>query len=251
MVSLGLIGYPLGHSFSARYFNDKFAREGIEGEYCLYPIPSLNLFPNFLDKHNNLDGLNVTIPYKEKILPYLNEICREAEEIGAVNVIKITKTPDNQRLLKGFNTDWVGFTRSLVPMLHENVTSALVLGTGGASKAVAYALRKLKIDVTFVTRNKKDIIPGYLTYKELDAEIISRNLLIVNTTPLGMFPLTEAAPDIPYHDLTPQHICFDLIYNPEITKFMNLSHRYGAKVKNGLEMLYFQADEAWKIFGLK
>lgn len=238
----GLIGYPLEHSFSAKFFNKKFEDEGINEYYELFPIPRISDLGNLIASQPELRGLNVTIPYKEQILPLLSEIDYEAREIGAVNVVKIDK---DSKKLKGFNTDAIGFRRSIEPLLNEDMTKALILGTGGASKAVAYILKTLGKDITFVSRKSSSFA---ISYDELSEDIISDNLIIINTTPLGMWPDIKKAPAIPYEYLTPRHLCFDLIYNPEITEFMRLSAQRGARVKNGMEMLYGQALAAWEIW---
>lgn len=240
----GLIGRPLGHSFSANFFNEKFRREGIDEEYRLFPLDNVTDLSTLLTDHPDLHGLNVTIPYKQEVIPLLDDISEEAREIGAVNVIKI-ETVNGKRWLKGFNSDIIGFTNSLSPMLGDDVKSALVLGTGGASKAVCYALRKLGLEVVRVSRSRKD---GVISYEDVTPEVVASNLLIVNTTPLGMWPDINAAPDIPYDSLTSRHILFDLVYNPETTEFMKQGIERGASVKNGLEMLYGQALAAWEIW---
>lgn len=237
----GLIGYPLGHSFSANFFNKKFAEENIPEFYKLFPIDSIDKLPNLLSEYPELKGLNVTIPYKQQVLPYLDSIDKDAQEIGAVNVIKIY--PDGK--LKGFNSDVIGFSESIKPLLADHMRKALVLGTGGASKAVCHALNKLGLKVQLVSRIARD---GILSYNDLTSEIINTHHVIVNTTPLGMWPDIEKAPDVPYNLLSPRHLCYDLVYNPEITTFMKLSSEAGAKVKNGLEMLELQALAAWKIW---
>lgn len=243
---LGLIGYPLGHSFSARYFNDKFEREGVEGNYTLFPIESVDRLPQLLDSHPGLAGLNVTIPYKQSVMPMLDSISEDAAAIGAVNVIRIDHDADGRCTLHGYNTDWRGFLDSLRPLLRPDVTRALVLGTGGASKAVEYALGRIGIEVTTVSRNPAR--RGTIAYSEITPEIIDATALIVNTTPLGMFPDVSTAPDIPYDLLGKRHICFDLVYNPPMTEFMRRAEKHGATVVNGLEMLYRQADLAAEIF---
>lgn len=240
----GLIGKKLGHSFSAFFFNDKFKREGIDESYHLFPLKHIEDLPDLLAGHSDLKGLNVTIPYKQEVIRFLDSISDEAKEIGAVNVIKIEN--DNKgRKLCGFNTDCIGFEESLKPLLHQRVKKALILGTGGASKAVAYVLSKLNIEGKFVSRHPSD---GELSYKDLDEKIIQENLLIVNTTPLGLYPDIEGCPDIPYKGITPEHICYDLIYNPEETLFMKKCKEQGATVKNGMEMLELQAKAAWHIW---
>lgn len=244
----GLIGFPLGHSFSKKYFSEKFKKEGIKASYDLYPLESISELEQLLREESLLKGLNVTIPYKEAVLPYLSSISEEAKKIGAVNTIKIKISDSaNEKFLEGYNTDFIGFRDSLQPLLNEEIKNALILGTGGASKAVKFALESLGINTTYVSRHPKD---GQLTYQELTSDIIDSNLLIVNTTPLGMSPNIDSCPEIPYHLLSSSHISYDLVYNPEITEFMKRSAQYGAKVKNGLEMLYMQAEAAWKIWNV-
>lgn len=237
----GLIGYPLGHSFSAAFFNDKFKREGIRAIYSLFPIPSVGMLPGVLATPG-LRGLNVTIPYKDAVIPFLTHLDSNAAAIGAVNVIKIS---DDGKKLIGFNTDAIGFRNSISPLLRPHMKRALVLGTGGASKAVAHVLSELGLTVTMVSR-KKGV--DSLTYAQLTPEVMARNHVVVNTTPLGMWPHVEDAPQIPYESLTPAHLCFDLVYNPEVTEFMKRSAVNGAQVKNGLEMLHGQALAAWEIW---
>lgn len=242
----GLIGYPLGHSFSAKYFTEKFSMEHIENSYRLFPLSSINEFEKLLISQPTLEGLNVTIPYKEKVIPYLDTVSPDATAIGAVNVIKISHDKTGRIAhLSGYNTDWMGFSLSLIPLLTQNIRSALVLGTGGASKAVVYALEKLGISVQLVSRTKKE---GCITYSEITKDIIASHLLIVNTTPLGTFPDIYTYPDIPYDYLTDKHLCYDLVYNPAVTEFLSKSMKYKAKVKNGLEMLHKQAELSWKIW---
>ena len=243
----GLIGKKLGHSFSADFFTKKFAREGINESYKLFPLPSINDLPALLNENKDLHGLNVTIPYKQEVIPFLNEISEEAKEIGAINVIKISRNDDNY-YLKGFNSDSIGFRISLLPLLRENIKRALILGTGGASKAVAYVLKKLGVKITFVSRNPKPNQIDQISYDNLSEEVIKENLLIVNTTPLGMFPEVDECPPISYQFLTPEHVCYDLVYNPAETKFMKLSKEQGATVKNGFEMLELQALASWDIW---
>ena len=240
----GLIGKKLSHSFSAEFFNKKFAEEGISESYRLFPLESISLLPALLEEQKDLKGLNVTIPYKEQVIPFLTSISPEAEKIGAVNVIKINRE-GNEIFLEGHNSDCIGFRDSLLPLLNPEIKKALVLGTGGASKAVEYVLNKLGIEVAFVSRNPK---PGNLNYHDLDKKIMEENLLIVNTTPLGMYPDIDSCPDIPYQYLTPRHVCYDLVYNPEVTEFLRRSALKGAKVKNGLEMLLLQALASWDIW---
>ena len=245
MKTYGLIGYPLEHSFSQKYFTEKFLKEGINARYLNFPISSIDDFPELFIHHPYLAGLNVTIPYKQQIIPYLDDISPVAKTIGAVNVIKITWENLEYRL-KGFNSDITGLKRSLFPLLAIDHKNALVLGTGGASKAVAEALKQLNISFRYVSRSPKD--ENTLSYAQLDEGIISEHKLIINTTPLGMFPDVDACPDIPYEALTPRHLLYDLVYNPEETLFLKKGKEKGAKVKNGLEMLHLQAEEAWRIW---
>ena len=240
----GLVGYPLGHSFSESFFNNKFNSEGIDAQYLNFEIPNINEFRNIINTNTNLRGLNVTIPYKEQVIPYLDDIDITASEIGAVNVVKFIRNGNNL-ILKGFNSDVIGFCNSLKPLLKPHHTYALVLGTGGAAKAIAHGLKSLGIEPIYVSRTKKD---GVLTYDELTPEIIKKYQVIVNTTPAGMYPHVDTCPDIPYHLLTPQHLCYDVVYNPEVTLFMKKSQEQGAMVKNGLEMLILQALAAWEIW---
>ena len=245
MKTYGLIGYPLEHSFSQRYFTEKFAKEKINARYLNFPVPSIDDFPELFTHHPYLAGLNVTIPYKQQVMPYLDEIDPVAENIGAVNVIRISWKNKDYRL-KGFNSDLTGFKKSLFPLLTIDHKKALVLGTGGASKAVVEALRQLNISFRYVSRHPGD--EGTLSYGQLTPGIISEHKLIINTTPLGMYPETDACPDIPYSSLTPGHLLFDLVYNPEMTLFLKRGKEKGAKIKNGLEMLHLQAEEAWRIW---
>lgn len=240
----GLIGKKLGHSFSADFFNAKFKKEGIENEYRLFPIASIDEFPKLLEENPDIQGLNVTIPYKQQILPYLTSLSPEAKEIGAVNVIKFVRNREGLVLI-GYNSDSIGFTDSLVPLLTSEMGNALVLGTGGASKAVVYALQKLGIKVALVSRTPG---AGILGYNDLSEEIVKNNQIIVNTTPLGMYPDIENIPPFPYRFLDSRHLCYDLIYNPADTSFMKEAAKHGAKVKNGLEMLHLQAIAAWNIW---
>lgn len=241
----GLIGKSLTHSFSANYFNKKFAEEGVNEKYLLLPIPSIKDFPSLLNSHPDLRGLNVTMPYKQEIIPYLNKISKEASEIGAVNVIKIEREKD-KIILTGYNTDYIGFENSLKPLLNHEIKKALILGSGGASNAVKFVLKRLNISYTVVSRS-----PGQdkeISYVDLTEKIIRENLLIINTTPLGMYPNENFSPPIPYQFLTDKHICYDLIYNPPETLFLKISKDKGATIKNGEEMLIIQAEESRKIW---
>lgn len=239
----GLIGYPLGHSFSARYFSNKFKAEGIEdAEYRLFELPDISKLPELWKEQPNLLGLNVTIPHKEAVIPYLQRLDASAAEIGAVNTIK--READNS--LTGYNTDYIGFKQSLLSWLpEEHGLKALVLGTGGAAKAVSVALKHLQIPYRFVSREPREMS---LSYAQLTADVLSENRLIINTTPLGMQPAIETKPNLPYQLLGPQHWLYDLVYNPENTAFMQEGKSRGAQVKNGLEMLHAQAEAAWAIW---
>lgn len=240
----GLVGYPLGHSFSKKYFNEKFADENIDAEYKNFEIEDINEVTDIIN-HNDICGLNVTIPHKISVIPLLSQIDPIAEAIGSVNVIKIIRT-DNGIITRGYNTDAIGFTTSIKPLIQPHHRRALVLGTGGASKAVGYALQQLLgIDVQSVSRNPA---PGIITYADLDSKIMESHTVVVNATPLGMYPHVETHPDIPYRLLSPQHLCFDLTYNPSVTTFMRMSSEFGAKTCNGKGMLIGQALAAWDIW---
>ena len=242
----GLIGYPLGHSFSQGYFNNKFASEGIDAEYLNFEIPSITDLAEIIATHPALRGLNVTIPYKQAVIPYLDEIDPTARKIGAVNVIRVSRNAAGHVHLKGFNSDIIGFTDSISPLLSgKNHTHALVLGTGGASHAVMAGLSQLGISGTLVSRSPR---PGVITYADLDDVIMASHTVIVNTTPLGMYPLVDACPDIPYRLVAKNHVCFDLLYNPDVTMFMQRCAEQGATVKNGLEMLLLQAFASWEMW---
>ena len=245
MKKYGLIGFPLGHSFSRNYFNNKFADEKIDAEYVNFEIPSIQDFRRVIEENPNIYGLNVTIPYKQQVIPYLDELDADAEEIGAVNVIKFIREAGQKLKLVGYNSDVVGFMGSIKPLLKPYHRKALILGTGGASKAIVYGLRKLGISSVFVSSTKKE---GMLTYDELTPEIMQEFTVIINCTPVGMFPHTDACPALPYECLTGKHLLFDLIYNPEETLFMKKGAAQGAITKNGLEMLLLQAIGAWSIW---
>lgn len=244
----GLIGYPLTHSFSAKFFNEKFDREQIDAEYLNFEIEDINQIQDLIHSHPRLKGLNVTIPHKEKVIPLLDALSAEATQIGAVNVIRVErKSPESNHVqLTGYNTDYIGFRDSIVPLIspaiHQN---ALVLGTGGASKAVAQTLINLGINWKYVSRTPGDNKYGY---NELTPEIMASCHLIVNASPLGTFPHTDQCPDIPYQYLTPDHLLYDLVYNPEETLFLKKGRMQGATIKNGKEMLEIQARAAWKIW---
>jgi shikimate dehydrogenase len=245
MKKYGLIGYPLGHSFSRNFFNEKFRSEDIDAEYVNFEIPSIKDFPNVIQENANLQGLNVTIPYKQQVIPYLDELNEDARQIGAVNVIKVIRPEKGKVRLVGYNSDVMGFTGSIEPLLEPRHRKALILGTGGASKAVCYGLKKLGLEVTFVSRRKQ---PDMLTYEELTPQVMDDYKVIVNCTPVGMSPHVDECPQIPYELLTPGHLLFDLIYNPDVTLFLKKGQAQGATVKNGLEMLLLQALGAWRIW---
>ncbi|MEI6695738.1 MAG: shikimate dehydrogenase [Bacteroidota bacterium] len=241
----GLIGYPLSHSFSASYFTDKFKKESItDAEYRLFPIQEITDIKYLLAKEANLKGLSVTIPYKEKVIPFLDELDDVAQKVGAVNTIQISNR-NNKTYLIGYNTDVIGFEKTLSPLLEAHHHQALILGSGGASKAVMYVLNKLNIPFEIVSRNLQN---ASLTYADLNAENFENHQIIINTTPLGMYPEINACPDLPYHLLTSSHLLIDLIYNPKETEFLKQGKLHFAKTKNGLEMLIYQAEAAWKIW---
>ncbi len=247
MDKYGLIGYPLGHSFSVSYHNQRFADEGINAKYINFEIPSIDELPEVLGSNPELKGLNVTIPYKEKVIEFLDYISPEARAIGAVNVIRVIHEGKNIKL-KGYNSDVIGFTQSIEPMLESHHKRALVLGTGGASKAVAYGLKSLGVEPVFVSRYER---PGTIQYDSITPEVVHEYPVIVNCTPLGMFPKIDTCPQLPYEALDDKNILYDLIYNPDETLFMRLGARQGAAVKNGLEMLLLQAFASWEFWNGK
>jgi shikimate dehydrogenase len=245
MRTFALIGFPLSHSFSKKYFGDKFEQEGIANcRYELLPIEHVDAVLSLIKEDDTLEGLNVTIPHKVAVLPFLDEVDDAAKQIGAVNCISIQKRAD-KRWLKGYNTDAYGFAESLKPFLKEHHTKALILGDGGAARAVKYVLGQLGIAYLSVVRKA---IPGAILYEELTPELIESHQVIINTTPLGTFPAITDAPAIPYHLLGPQHLAYDLVYNPEETAFLTQAKAQGAAIKNGLEMLHLQAARAWSIW---
>lgn len=243
-IEYGLIGHPLVHSFSQKYFTEKFSIEKINACYRNFDIEDISVITEIINNSNYLGGFNVTIPYKQKIITYLDSIDDAAKEIGAVNVVKISRN-HGQTHLRGYNTDFIGFMESIKPLLKEHHSCALILGTGGASKAVAYGLKKLGLNLTFVSRNPQS---GQIGYDNLTESEIRKNAVIVNCTPLGTFPNINTYPPIPYNLLTSKHLCFDLVYNPFLTKFLELSAMHDAGTINGAEMLKIQADEAWRIW---
>ena len=241
MIKYGLIGYPLTHSFSKKYFTEKFERESIlDHAYELYPIQDISTLPSLLLSEQELRGLNVTIPYKEQVIAFLDEQSSVVKEIQACNCIRI-----QEGKLIGFNTDVIGFEKTLERKLLPHHDRALVLGTGGAAKAVHYVLRKKGIDFLEVSRTPKT---DCLTYAAITSEILSSYTLVINTTPLGMYPDVDQAPDLPYDALTKKHYLYDLVYNPSKTKFLQEGERRGAVIENGADMLVIQADASWDIW---
>lgn len=241
----GLVGFPLGHSFSRKYFNTKFENEGINARYDNFELPDISALPQIAGMPE-LKGLNVTIPYKEKVLPYLSSLDDAAAAIGAVNVIKVIRDSNGEVIsLKGYNSDVIGFVESIIPLIKPNQKKALVLGTGGAAKAVFHGLSSLGISPAYVSRTEG---PGRLTYADLTPEVMSEHLIIVNATPVGMYPDVDVCPDIPYHLITSAHLCYDVVYNPEDTLFLMKCAENGAVTKNGIDMLMMQARAAWNIW---
>lgn len=246
MRSFGLIGFPLSHSFSATYFSKKFETEAIaDAGYRLFPLEDISRILLLIQQHPDLMGINITIPHKIAVLPYLDKLTDEAKAVGAVNCIKIDRNASDIRLT-GYNTDIYGFRESLLPVLKPNQQSALVLGTGGAAKAVCFTLQKLGIKYTMVSRS--DHTEKVLKYSQLTENIINDNLIIINTTPIGMFPETDISPDIPYRFVGSRHLLYDLIYNPAETWFLKLGRKAGATTINGLKMLELQAEKSWEIW---
>ena len=244
MRHFGLIGYPLGHSFSASFFSEKFKAEGIDAEYRNYPLENIAHFPDLLKQEADLEGLNVTVPYKQEIISYLHTMSPNAKAIHAVNTISFRKSEDGFELA-GDNTDIIGFRRSLEEHLESWHTSALVLGTGGSSRAVTYVLERLGIGYTLLSRSAGE---KRLTYSELDAKQVTASTLIINTTPLGMHPRIFTYPDLPYQAITRRHLLFDLVYNPEKTEFLSRGEAQGALTVNGHDMLIYQAEASWDIW---
>ena len=246
MNKLGLLGKDISYSFSRTYFKKKFENENIKNtSYENFDIENIDLFPSIIKNTKGLKGLNVTIPYKEQVIPFLDKVNKKAKAIGAVNTIRITKTGK----LVGYNTDRYGFKKTLKPFIKSHHKKALILGTGGASKAIAYTLDEMGITYQYVSRKLSDGV-GF-SYETLTEDDISDNQIIINATPLGTFPNIEDCPNIPYHAINEKHILFDLIYNPEETKFLKLGNKNRATTINGLRMLEFQAEKAWSIWNLK
>lgn len=248
MRKFGLIGFPLSHSFSKKFFTGKFQKEGItDCKYELFPIEKVGSLPELIAEHEELEGINVTIPHKLGVMQFLDEIDEAAAEIGAVNCISIDRRSGNP-FLKGFNTDAYGFEESLLPMLEPAHKKAMVFGDGGAAKAVKYVLKKLNIPYLVVSR--KPDADG-LAYAAITPELLEEYTILINTTPLGMSPNVDTFPDIPYEALSGKHLSYDLVYNPEETAFLKKSGDRGAKIKNGIDMLYLQAERSWYIWNRK
>ncbi len=239
MQQYGLIGYPLSHSFSPAYFNEKFRKKSLEATYTAYPLETIAALPDLLDRIP-FNGLNVTIPYKEAVQPFLTRLDTHAAAIGAVNCIAFR---NGARI--GYNTDWLGFRNSLIHWLHPLLEGALILGTGGAAKAVAYALTQLQIPYRIVSRNPRE---NHIAYHQIDSRVLDDYPLLINTTPLGTWPEVAACPPLPYHLLTPRNSLYDLIYNPAETAFLQAGMQQGCAIKNGLEMLHEQAEASWIIW---
>ena len=243
----GLIGYPLGHSFSKAFFNQKFEDEGLDAEYENYEITTIDSLPEIVDTTPELKGLNVTIPYKRQVMDYLDSVSPEAARVGAVNVIRI-KRQEKKTILKGYNSDVIGFAQSIEPMLEKYHKKALILGTGGASNAVDFVLKNLGLQTQKVSRTKKE---NAIEYKDVTAETVEEYNVIVNCTPCGMYPNTEECPMLPYEAMNGRNILYDLIYNPDNTLFMKKGKQQGATVKNGLEMLLLQAFASWDFWNME
>lgn len=245
MKKYGLLGYPLTHSFSKQYFNEIFKKEDIDSSYENFEIDAISKFPGVIQNNPELIGLNVTIPYKEQVMPFLNSINDSAREVGAVNTIKISRSAGNIHL-QGFNTDTHGFEFSLKPLLRPWHQKALILGTGGASKAVKYVLNKLNI--AYLSASIEELKENEVAYEDIDASILREHLLIINATPLGTFPKTETFAPIPYKYIGEKHLLFDLVYNPAVTQFLAKGKSRGAAIKNGYEMLVGQAKKSYEIW---
>ena len=240
MDKYGIIGNPLGHSFSKGFFTEKFAKEGIDAQYLNFQIPEIGKLTDVLKENPELKGINVTLPYKTGVISFLDELSDEAREIGAVNVVQIRNGH-----LKGFNSDIIGFTRSIQPLLKPHHRKALILGTGGASRAIRVGLTRLGLEWKYVSRTPRE---GMITYDDITSETLREYEVIVNCSPVGMFPKVDECPTIPYEFLTPDNLLYDLVYNPLTTLFMKKGALQGAVVKNGLEMLHLQAIASWEFW---
>lgn len=245
MREYGLIGFPLSHSFSKRFFTEKFKNENVNATYSNFEIDNISKFPGIIKNNPSLAGLNVTIPYKEQVIPFLDDVDDAARKVGAVNTIKIIRSNDTISL-KGFNTDTWGFENSLNPLLKAYHKNALILGTGGASKAIKYVLQKLNVD--FISASIEELNENEIRYEDIDEKCMEKCLLIINATPVGTYPKVETFPPIPYEFITKKHLLFDLVYNPETTRFLEKGQEKGATIKNGYEMLLGQAIRSWKIW---
>lgn len=247
MKTFGLIGYRLGHSFSRNFFTEKFSNEKLsDHEYVNFELDTIDEFPTIFDRGTNICGLNCTIPYKQQIMRFLDEIDLEAAQIGAVNTVKIIDQ-NGKRILKGFNTDLYGFEHSLRPMLEEKHKKALILGTGGASKAIRFLFDRMGIDYLSAT-TKDELQDKEIRYDQLTQNLMNEYLIVINATPLGTFPKVDACPDIPYQYVSPNHVLYDLVYNPAETLFLKKGKEKSAQTKNGLEMLHLQALKSWEIW---
>lgn len=247
MRTFGLIGFPLSHSFSKKFFTEKFENEKIQDcNYALFPIADVNEVASLLIANPSLCGLNVTIPHKVNVMPVLTDVDEAASAIGAVNCISITEK-EGKKNLKGYNTDAYGFSESLKPLLQKQHQKALIFGDGGAAKAVKYVLNQLQIPYLVVVRRP---VTNAILYSAVNAEILATHTLLINTTPLGMSPNLNSSPPIPYQFLTAKHLAYDLVYNPKETEFLSSAKAQGAQIKNGLEMLHLQAERSWQIWNL-
>lgn len=246
MKLFGLIVYPLEHSFSLKYFQKKFNQECItDTNYLLFPLKRVNDFTSLLNKHPDISGLNVTLPYKSTIIPYINELDHTIKDIGAVNTIKFIRNNSGKLFLKGFNTDTFGFEKSFKPLVISRSAKALILGTGGSSRAVRYILSRMKLPYLLVSRNPN---ANQTDYSSITPAMLKEYMIIINTTPVGMYPKVNEYPLIPYEFLTKDHLLFDLVYNPEETLFLKKGREKGAITKNGIEMLNFQAEKSWEVW---
>jgi shikimate dehydrogenase len=245
-IKYGLIGYPLSHSFSRKFFTDKFLNEKIDAEYLNFEIEQIDFLPKIIQNNPELKGLNVTIPFKEQVLSFLDRIDSAADAVKAVNTIKIIHHNGATPILEGFNTDLIGFRDSIKPLLKKYHHKALVLGSGGASKAIIQVLTELGIETIVVSRNPQ--YKGEISYSDLDEGVMESYKVIVNTTPIGTYPKVEGCPPIPFEYINDQHLLYDLVYNPPMTEFLKQGELKGATVKNGLEMLHLQALASWEIW---
>ncbi len=248
MKKYGLLGYPLTHSFSKRYFNNKFEKENIDSSYENFEIDTIEKFPQLVKSNPEVVGFNVTIPYKEQIIPFLDELDDAAGKIKAVNTIKVVQKGD-KTFLKGFNTDTYGFEISLKPLLKERHKKALILGNGGASKAIKYVLNQLGIE--FISASRRELKDHEIHWEDIDQQVMNEHLLIINTTPLGTYPKVDTFPNIPYQLITEKHLLFDVVYNPEVSVFLKNGKDKGATIKNGYDMLLGQAIKSYEIWNSK